>query len=236
MISPFILSNLAILRKNGTFPYWVKLEYIFHQFLVLPFFEFLFANWFFLHVSLILPLYKHLANICRHVAKIAFAFGIFRIPFRVHSIDLIWQGYPRNITGNISSHWKKTGHPKLNCCAQIKSQTEIKKLIFANLILLTKNNLNRSFVFFRIGKTGYLITPKSSIVLFVINGILGAGLGLTVTSVTACGALGDGISTPQCSLIRILPSGVGYCQYRIGRIQFFLARCWIFDFKIFLSE
>ena len=70
--------------------------------------------------------------------------------------------------------------------------------------------MNRSFVFFRIGKTGYLITPKSSIVLFVINGILGPGLGLTVTSVTACGALGDGISTPQCSLMRILPSGLGY--------------------------
>ena len=120
-ISPFILSNL------GTFPYWVKLEYIFHQFLVLPFFEFLFANWFFLHVSLILPLYKHLVNICRHVAKIAFAFGIFRIPFRVHSIDLIWQGCPWNITGNIWSHWKTTGHPGLNLCAQNKSETEIKK-------------------------------------------------------------------------------------------------------------
>ena len=47
--------------------------------------------------------------------------------------------------------------------------------------------MNHSFVFFKIGKTGYLITPKSSIDLFVINGIRGPGLGLTVVS-TACGA------------------------------------------------
>ena len=96
-----------------------------------------------------------------------------------------------------------TGYPRLNLCDQVKSKSEIKKAIYFNLSLLTKNNLNRSFVFFRIGKTGYLITPKSSIVLFVINGILGPGLGLTVTSVTACGALGDGTSTPQCSFTGI---------------------------------